>query len=412
MFDQYVARRYRTDTRPDPAAYLIKDRTAVVGIGQTEFSKNSGRSTLQLACEAIQNAAEDAGMAVSDIDGIVKYAMDPNDEHSLVDALGIEDLKFFAELPHGGGACTPTLMHAAMAVSMGMADCVVCFRALNQRSDRRYGRTGMEMAAMQKPMARNASDSLYSPYGLTSPISWVAMYATRYMHLYGATREHLGWVAINNRTHALNNPDAIFYGKPMTMEDYLNARMIVEPFCLYDSCVDVDGACAVIIASVERARDLKQIPAVIVAATQGTASEGEMMTSYYRPRMERLPEAWYAARELWRVSGLTPRDIDVCQLYDAFSILVPAQLEEYGFCGEGEGADFCWECKRIGVNGELPLNTSGGLMSEAYIHGMNLITEAVRQIRGTSVNQIKDVEFSMSTAGLGVPTGAIIFRRQ
>jgi len=411
MFDQYISRRFRTDVRPDPEAYLIKDKTAVVGIGETEFSKGSGRSTLQLACEAIINAVADAGLKMSDIDGITKYTQDPNDELSIVDALGIEDLKFHGELHHGGGACTPTLMHAAAAVATGRAKYVVCYRSLNQYSDQRYGRIGMKMAEMTKPMARNVQDSLISPYGLTSPISWVAMYAKRYMHLYGATREHLGWVAINNRKHAVNNPKAIFYKKPMTMEDYLASRMIVEPFCLYDSCVDVDGAAAVIVTSAERAKDLKQTPAYIVAATQGTAGDGEMMTSYYRPRIERLPEVWYAGQELWRVSGLKPKDIDVCQLYDAFSVLIPAQLEEYGFCGEGEGADFCWEGKRISVDGELPLNTSGSLMSEAYIHGMNLITEAVRQVRGTAINQVKDVEFSMSTAGLGVPTGAIIFRR-
>ncbi len=411
MFDQYVARRYRTDTRPDPEAYLIKDKTAVVGIGQTEFSKNSGRSTLQLTCEAIKIAVEDAGLKMSDIDGIAKYTMDPNDEHCLVDALGIEDLKFFAELHHGGGACTPTIMHAAIAVATGAADYVVCYRSLNQYSDRRYGHLGMEMASMEKPVARNPEDALVAPYGLNTPVSWVGMYARRYMHLYGATREHLGWVAINNRTHAVNNPDAIFYGKPYTMEEYLNSRMIVEPLCLFDCCVDVDGSVAVIVTSAERAKDCKQTPAYILGSTQGTATDSESMTSFYRPRIERLPEVWYAGQELWRVSGVTPKDIDVCQFYDAFSILIPAQLEEYGFCGEGEGADFCWGAERIGVNGELPLNTSGSLMSEGYIHGMNLIAEAVRQIRGTSVNQVKDVELSMSTAGLGVPTGAVIFRR-
>jgi acetyl-CoA acetyltransferase len=231
------------------------------------------------------------------------------------------------------------------------------------------------------------------------------------MHEYGATREHMGWVSINSRANAQLNPKAMFYGKPMTMEDYLASRMIVEPFCLFDCCLDSDGAVAIIVTSAERARDLKQRPAYILAATQATATEGESMTSHHRPRISRLPESWYAGAELWRVSGVTPKDIDVCQLYDAFSILVPAQLEEYGFVGEGEGGDFCWEGKRIQVDGELPVNTSGGLMSEAYIHGMNLIAEAVRQIRGTSTNQVKDVELSMSTAGLGVPTGALILRR-
>ena len=411
MFDQYVARRYRTDLRPDPETYLIKDKTAVVGVGQTEFSKGSGRSTVQLACEAIKAAVGDAGLKMSDIDGLMKYTQDPNDEHTLIDALGIENLNYFGELNHGGGACTPSIMHAAVAVATGVAKYVVCYRSLNQYSDMRYGRRGMAMAAMTKPMSRNGNDGLIAPYGLTSPVSWVAMFARRYMYMYGATREHLGWVSISIRKMAQNNPDAIFYGKPMTMEDYLNIRMIVEPFCLYDCCVDVDGAVAIIVTTAERAKDLKQTPAIILGATQATASDGVMMTSYHRPRIERIPESWYAGEELWRVTGVTPKDIDVCQLYDAFSVLVPAQLEEYGFCGEGEGADFCWEGKRIGIDGELPLNTSGSLLSEAYIHGMNLIVEAVRQIRGTSVNQVKDVELSMSTAGLGVPTGAIIFRR-
>ncbi len=411
MFDQYVARRYRTDLRPDPETYLIKDKTAVVGIGQTEFSKGSGRSTLQLACESIKSAVEDAGLKMSDIDGLISFTQDPNDEHSIVDALGLEDLNFYGECNHGGGACTPTIMHAAMAVATGVAKNVVCYRALNQFSDMRYVMRGAAMAAMDKPMARNQYDGLLAPYGLTSPVSWVAMFARRYMHLYGATRENLGWVALNNRRNAQNNPNAMFYGKTMTMEDYLNIRMIVEPFCLYDCCVDVDGASALIITSADRAKDCKQTPAYIVGATQATATDPVMMTSYHRPRMERIPESWYAGEELWRVTGLTPKDIDVCQLYDAFSILVIAQLEEYGFCGEGEGGDFCLGNDRINIDGELPLNTSGGLLSEAYIHGMNLITEAVRQIRGTSCNQVKDVELSMCTAGLGVPTGAIIFRR-
>ena len=152
MFDQYIARRYRRDTRPDPAQYLIKDKTAVVGIGQTEFSKGSGRSTLQLTCEAIKNAVDDAGLKISDIDGLVKFTQDPNDEHCLVDALGIEDLNFFGELNHGGGACTPTLMHAATAVATGIASYVVCYRSLNQYSDMRYGSRGLAMAAMEKPM--------------------------------------------------------------------------------------------------------------------------------------------------------------------------------------------------------------------------------------------------------------------
>ena len=174
MLDQYVSRRYRTEVRPSPEAYLIKDRTAIVGIGQTEFSRASGRTTLQLACEAIKAAADDAGLKVEDIDGIVKYSMDPTDENTLVSSLGIPDLNFFAECPHGGGACTPTVMHAAIAVVTGLAKYVVCYRSMNEYSGRRYGRIGAERMGQS---SRNAKDGYLAPYGFSSPVSWVAMSA-------------------------------------------------------------------------------------------------------------------------------------------------------------------------------------------------------------------------------------------
>ncbi len=408
MFDQYLSQRYRTEARPSSEAYLVKDRTAIVGIGVTEFSKESGRSTLQLACEAIKTAVEDAGLRIEDIDGIVKYTLEATDENTLMSSLGIPTLNFFADCPYGGGACIPTVMHAAIAVATGLAKYVVCYRSLNEFSGRRYGRIGSERVGLS---ARNFQDGFLAPYGLMSPVSWVAMLARRYMYEYGATREHLGWVSIVCRENAQLNRRAMFFGRPIAMKDYLEARMIVEPFCLLDCCPDTDGAVAVIVTSAERARDLKQRPAYILAATQATATDGETVTCYHRPRISRGPESWYASQELWRVSGVTPNDIDVCQFYDAFSVMPIIQLEEYGFCGEGEGADFCWGGDRIRVGGDLPLNTAGGLLSEGYLHGMNLIVEAVRQIRGTSTNQVNNVELSMSTAGVGVPTGALILRR-
>ncbi|MFC2058680.1 lipid-transfer protein [Chloroflexota bacterium] len=412
MFDQYLARRYRTEVRPSPEAYLIKDRTAVVGVANTEFSKNSGRTTVQMACEVIKGVVEDAGMKIEDIDGLVRFTGDATDEDTLINALGIPDLNFFGQCPMGGSGGTNIVMHAALAVATGVAKYVVAYRSMNEYSGARIGRRGEALGAEKGPKTvRFMKDSYGAPYGFISPVSWVATFARRYMHVYSATREHLAWVSINNREHAQTNPNAMFYGRPITMKDYFEAPMVVEPFCRLDCCLDSDGAVALLVTTAERARDLKQRPAYILAAVQGTATDGEMMTSHHRPRIERLPESWYTGEELWRVSGVTPKDIDVCQLYDAFSILPIAQLEEYGFCGEGEGPDFCWERERIKVGGELPINTSGGLMSEAYIHGVNLVAEAVRQIRGTSLNQVKDAELSMVTAGLGVPTGAIIFRR-
>jgi acetyl-CoA acetyltransferase len=187
--------------------------------------------------------------------------------------------------------------------------------------------------------------------------------------------------------------------------------MVVEPLRLFDCCLDTDGAVAIIVTSADRAKDLKQKPAYIMGATQGIATQGEMMTSYFRPKISIIPESWYAGQELWRVTGVSPKDVDVAQFYDAFTPLIPMQLEEYGFCGVGEGAAFCQGGDRIRLKGEIPVNTSGGHLSEAYIHGMNLIAEATRQIRGTSTAQVDNVELSLVTGGLGVPTSAILLRR-
>ena len=303
MFDQYLARRYQTTVRPRKEDYLIKDNVAIVGIGATEFSKDSGRSEIQMVCEAIKTAVDDAGLNIEDIDGMVRFTMDYTDEMHLVSSLGIPHLNYFGECGWGGGASCATIVHAASAVAAGIANCIVCYRGMNERSGRRYGRVpGMERVMT----APNDHFGSIMPYGLATPPSWVAMFARRYMHEFGATSEQLGWVAVVCREHACMNPRAMFYGRPITLQDYMEARMIVEPLRLYDCCVDTDGAVAIIVTSADRAKDLKQIPAYIMGTTQGIATQGEMMTSYYRPMISLLPESWYAGQELWRVTGVTP----------------------------------------------------------------------------------------------------------
>ncbi|TET77030.1 MAG: lipid-transfer protein [Dehalococcoidia bacterium] len=408
MLDQYLARRYQTTVRPSKEDYLIKDNVAIVGIGATEFSKDSGRSEIQMACEAIKEAVDDAGLSMEDIDGLVKFVMDYTDEMHIVSALGIPNLTYFGECGWGGGASCATIAHAAAAVAAGVANCVVCYRGMNERSGRRYGRVpGIE----QVMTAPNDHFGSIMAFGFATPPSWVAMFARRYMYEFGATPEQLGWVSVVCREYACMNPKAMFYGRPITIQDYMESRMIVEPLRLYDCCVDTDGAVAIILTTADRAKGLRQTPAYILGATQGIATQGEMMTSYYRPMISLLPESWYAGQELWRVTGVSPKDVDVAQFYDAFTPLIPMQLEEYGFCGVGEGVAFCEGGDRIRLGGEIPCNTSGGHLSEAYIHGMNLVAEGVRQIRGTSTAQVKDVELSLVTGGLGVPTSALLLRR-
>ncbi|WP_405855637.1 lipid-transfer protein [Streptomyces sp. NBC_00090] len=372
-------------------------RAAVVGIGATEFSKDSGRSELSLAVEAVRAALDDAGLAPGDVDGLVTFTMDTNPEITVAQASGIGELSFFSRVHYGGGAACATVQQAALAVAAGVAEVVVCYRAFNERSGRRFG-SGVQQ---REPSAEGAALGWQLPFGLLTPASWVAMAAQRYLHTYGLTPDAFGHVAVTDRRHAARNPAAYFHGKPITLADHAASRWIVEPLRLLDCCQETDGGQAIVVTSVERARDLPRPPAVILAAAQGAGRKQEAMTSFYRDELTGLPEMGVVARQLWRTSGLAPDDIDVGILYDHFTPFVLMQLEEFGFCGPGEAADFV-------AADALPLNTHGGQLGEAYLHGMNGIAEAVRQLRGTSVNQIPGAARTLVTAGTGVPTSGLI----
>ena len=384
----------------------LRKHAAIVGIGQTEFSKASGRSELQLACEATKAALDDAGLKPRDINGLVTFTMDSSEETEVARNLGLPVLTLFSRVPFGGGAACAVVMQAAMAIATGAAEVVVCYRALNERSGMRFGGPGMASAAMLPPWL-----DWYGPYGLLSPAAWVALHARRYMHEYGVTNEDFGRISVVDRTHAATNPSAWFYQRPITLADHQQSRWIVEPVLrLLDCCQESDGAVALVVTTPERARDLRQTPAVIVAAAQGAAADGELMTSYYREEITGLPEMGVVAKKLWAESGLTPNDIETAFLYDHFTPFVLVQLEELGFCERGEAKDFA-TIENLSLGGRLPINTSGGLLGEAYIHGMNGITEAVRQIRGTSCNQVNEVEHVLVTAGTGCPTSGLILGR-
>ncbi|MFD8384854.1 lipid-transfer protein [Streptomyces sp. NPDC059679] len=378
-------------------ADTLGGRAAVVGIGATEFSKDSGRSELKLAVEAVQTALDDAGLTPADVDGLVTFTMDTSPEITVAQACGIGELSFFSRVHYGGGAACATVQQAALAVATGVADVVVCYRAFNERSGRRFG-SGVQH---REPSAEGTALGWALPFGLLTPASWVAMAAQRYLHSYGLVPDVFGHVAVMDRCHAATNPAAYFYGKPITLADHAASRWIVEPLRLLDCCQETDGGQALVVTSVERARDLPRPPAVITAAAQGAGRGQEQMTSFYRDDLTGLPEMGVVARQLWRSSGLTPDDIDVGILYDHFTPFVLMQLEEFGFCGRGEGPGFV-------ADGALPLNTHGGQLGEAYLHGMNGIAEAVRQIRGTSVNQVPHAARVLVTAGTGVPTSGLL----
>ena len=384
-------------------------KAAIVGVGQTEFSKDSGRTELRMAVEAAHAALADAGLKPSDVDGLVTFSMDNNEETDVAGNLGTGPLRFFSQIGYGGGAACATVQQAAMAVASGIADVVVCYRSLNGRSWHRLGGGGA--ASWSGPRANVVRYSWYIPFGLSTPAGWFAVRARRYMHRSGATSEDFGRVSVIDRKHGARNPHAFFYEKPITLEEHQASRWIVEPLRLLDCCQESDGAVAVVVTSVERARDLKQKPVVIAAAAQGATPGQPTVTDYYGDDITALPEVANVASDLWAQSGLGPQDIQVANLYDHFTPLLLIQLEELGFCAPGEAKEFVRD-GHLEIGGKLPANTNGGQLAEAYIHGMNGIVEGVRQVRGTSCNQVDEVEHALVTAGTGVPTSALVLEAE
>lgn len=384
----------------------LSGQAAIVGIGATEFSKDSGRSELRLATEAVQAAIADAGLTPADVDGLVSFTMDTNAEIAVARSAGLGELSYFSRIHYGGGAACATVQQAAMAVATGVADVVVAYRAFNERSGLRFGQVNSAVANQENS---SGTDNAFSyPHGLSTPAAFVAMVARRYMHDYGATSADFGRIAVVDRKHAALNPNAFFYGKPITLEQHQESRFIAEPLHLLDCCQESDGGVAIVVASAERAKDLPHRPAVIAGAASGSGADQFIMTSYYRDDLAALPEMGLVGRQLWEQSSYRPDDMDVAILYDHFTPYTLMQLEELGFCGRGEAKDFVGEPGALEVGGRLPLNTHGGQLGEAYIHGMNGIAEAVRQVRGASVNQVPDAARVVVTAGTGVPTSGLV----
>jgi 17-hydroxy-3-oxo-4-pregnene-20-carboxyl-CoA lyase len=385
----------------------LSGQAAVVGIGATEFSKESGRSELRLACEAVLAALADCGLRPADVDGLVTFTMDTNSEIEVARALGLGDLTFFSRIHYGGGAACAVLQQAAMAVACGVAEVVVVYRAFNERSGRRFGAGTQDRPV--EPTTDAVARSWTTPYGLLTPAQQVAMFARRYLHEHDLTTEAFGRVAVSARRHAATNPRAWFYERPITLEDHQASRWITEPLRLLDCCQESDGAQALVVTSTERARSLAHPPAVVAGAAQGASRGQHMMTSYYRDDLVTLPELGLVGRQLYAQAGIGPDQVQSAVLYDHFTPFVLVQLEELGFCRPGEADAFVRD-GHLDLDGRLPTNTHGGQLGEAYIHGVNGIAEAVRQLRGTAVNQVRDVEHVLITAGTGVPTSGAILR--
>jgi len=372
----------------------LRDRACIVGIGETPVCRKpgSGRSETALQLEAALLAIEDAGLAPSQIDGIMPF---PNLGKAEVFAsnLGCDNLRFAAMLTLGGAAPVASLRAAAMAVATGVAEHVLVPAGWNGFSGARV----RETAASDPdsiPGAAIARD-YYLPFGLTAPPQWYALMARRHMHEYGTTERQLGAVALAMRRHAQLNPAALMRGKPLTMEQYLASPMISAPYRLFDCSLESDGAAAFVVTSVERARDLRRAPVYVMGAAVGQPYPADEICG--RPDFHRIGLT-SAAPEAFGMAGVTPADADFAQIYDCFTFEVIQQLEEAGFCRRGEGGAFV-ESGAIELGGRLPVNTSGGLLSHAHLLGVGHVVEAVRQLRGEAG------ERQVAEAEIGVVTG-------
>lgn len=379
----------------------IQDKVAIVGIGHLPFAKDIGRPIADTAVEAIQLAVEDAGLRNEDVDGMCMLEMESTHEVSIARRLGVDGLRWWSKISYGGGASAGTIMHAAAAIAAGLATTVVCHRARNR------GSRASRPWSQEKTLVKD-DKALHTPWGLIRPVDVIGMWAHRHMHEYGTTREHFGNVAIAARKHAQNNPYAMMRNRPLDMPTYLAARVIGYPLHLYDCCLETDGALACVVTSVERARDLKQKPVLVHSVAQASGPNPVHLANYNNtPAMETTSVA--CAKLLWERSQLKQADMACAQIYDAFTPLVVLGLEDYGFCKRGEGGPFT-EGGRIEIGGDLPVLTSGGGLSEAYVHGFNLIIEAARQIRGESYNQVPNCKATLVTGASGVATSAVVLR--
>jgi acetyl-CoA acetyltransferase len=386
----------------------FRDKCAVAGIGNTEFSRASGRSELRLALEASVAATADAGLIPSQIDGIVKSDWDNVGIDALADSLGVENLAFWGVGAVAGGSPCGMVGLAVAAITSGQANTVLVYRSLNGRSGRRYGSS---QASVSSPPVGGGStyEEFFFPYGMITPGQYFAMVARRHMIEFGTTPEQLGQIAVTCRARANQNPNAQMSSKLLSISDYLDSPTLAAPLRLNDYSLETDGACALIVTSAERARDGRQPPALIRSVSQATGSDvqpGLLFPPLTRRDITELPST-IASQLLYERAGLRPQDIDVAQLYDCFTITALLQLESYGFCKHGEGGAFVGD-GGIDFDSGLPINTAGGNLSEGYIHGMSHILEGVRQIRGSSTAQVPDAEVCLVTSAPSPHASALI----
>ncbi len=380
----------------------LKDRAAVTGVGETAYVRETNKTVVALCMEAALAAIADAGLHPRDIDGVIPYPEAGLIAEDFITNFGLTDLRYSAQTPMGGASPVAAVQSAAMAVATGVANHVLVVLGLGSLADVRITKRLSDMPQMR------LIGEFEMPLGMNAPAQLYAHMARRHMELYGTTSEQFAEVAMTCRHHAQLNERAMMR-KPMTLADHQGSRLIVEPFRLFDCCLESAGAAAVIVSRAAQAPDLKQRPVYIGGIAEGHPPSPSAITQ--RNEMTRLGLA-NAAPVAFRMAGVTPADIDVAEIYDCFTWTVICQLEDLGFCAKGEGGRFV-EQGRLRLGGELPVNTHGGLLSEAHIGGMNHIVELVRQLRGVcGERQVADAEVGLVTGygDLGDGSVAIMHR--
>jgi acetyl-CoA acetyltransferase len=375
------------------AERTLRGRVAVIGIGETDYFRHgaSPGTEFKLALKAILAACDDAGLDPRNVDGFASYSEDRNDASRLAAALGTRRLRAATmQWGGGGGGCCAAVANAAASIVAGLADCVVVFRALAQGQYGRFGQTtGVDTISGEK--------AYLMPYGVLAPPQRFAMRVRRYMHEHGVSQEALRAIALASYHHAQSNPRAVMHGKPLDETKYDASRWIVEPFRLYDCCMENDGAAALVLVPAERASEFRNKPVYLLGAAVGSG---------YRAGAIPHNSPLYAgasfdtvAPDLYRMAGLGPSDVDVVQCYENFTGGVVMALAEHGFFRPEEANDFLTVENLIAPSGRLPLNTSGGNLAECYMHGFELVLEAVRQVRGVSTSQVQRNDVAMVIGG-------------
>ena len=380
----------------------LRDKAAITGIGETVYSRMSGKSVIALQLEASLKAIEDAGLSPKDIDGIISFPNSPVVAEDFITNFGIADLRFSATMALGGASCVAAVQCALLAVSSGVCSHVLIPIGRNGASGDRIG-----TRIQQMPQFKVVGE-YEMPIGAIGPAQLYAPMARRHMELYGTTSRQFGEIAVSTRQNAVLNGNAIMK-KPLTIEEHQASRMISDPLRLYDCSLESDGGAAIVVSATDRANDLRRPPVYVMGVAEGHPDSPSSITQ--RSDLTRLGIA-KAAPMAFRMAGVSHEDIDVAEIYDCFTYIVLCQLEDIGFCKKGEGGPFV-ESGAIRLGGALPMNTHGGLLSQAHMAGMNHVVELVHQLRGEAGKaQVKGAKIGLVTGYGDMGDGSIAILRR